>query len=84
MCNRHFDDYEKQSKSLLGDNLVLPAYDYALKCSHLFNLMDARGAVSVTQRAGYIARVRDLAKACASSYLESREKLGFPMLKQEK
>lgn len=81
MCLRHFDDYEKQAKYLLEQKLVLPAYDYALKCSHVFNLLDARGAVSVTERAIYIGRIRDLAKACAEQYLASREAAGFPMLR---
>lgn len=78
---RHFDDYETQAKVLLANKLVLPAYDYVLKCSHVFNLLDARGAVSVTERALYIGRIRDLAKACAQQYLASREAAGFPMLK---
>lgn len=84
MYTRHFNDYEKQAQTLLRENLVLPAYDYALKCSHLFNGLDARGAVSVSERAAYIARVRDLAKACAESYLQSRKDLGFPMLRSQK
>lgn len=81
MCIRHFADYQKQAQLLLKENLVLPAYDYTLKCSHLFNILDARGAVSVSERAAYIGRVRDLAKACAESYLNSRREMGFPMLK---
>jgi glycyl-tRNA synthetase alpha chain len=60
---------------------VLPAYEMVLKCSHAFNLLDARGAISVTERAAYIGRVRNLARAIAQAYYESREKLGFPMLK---
>jgi glycyl-tRNA synthetase alpha chain len=60
---------------------VFAAYDYVLKCSHTFNLLDARGAISVTERTGYIQRVRNLARAVAAAYYESREKLGFPMLK---
>lgn len=64
-----FNKYEKESRSALGKDLVLPAYDYCLKCSHTFNLLDARGALSVTERAGYIARVRSMAKACAVAYL---------------
>ena len=58
----------------------MPAYECALKCSHLFNLLDARGAVSVTERVGVMKRVRDLAIACAKEYLASRERLGFPLL----
>ena len=60
--------------------LPLPAYDYCLKCSHTFNMLDARGAISVTERAGYIGRVRTLARRCAEAYLEKREALGFPLL----
>lgn len=77
-----FNDDEAEAQKMLEAELVMPAYDYALKCSHTFNVLDARGAVSVTERAGYIARVRDLAKACAAGYLDSREKLGFPMLRK--
>jgi len=62
--------------------LVFPAYDYVLKCSHTFNLLDARGAISVTERTGYIGRVRHLARSCAQIYYESRERLGFPLLKE--
>jgi len=64
--------------------LPQPAYDYVLKCSHLFNLLDARGAISVTERTGYIARVRNLARTVAREYLEQRERLGYPLLKDEK
>ncbi|MCI1290212.1 MAG: glycine--tRNA ligase subunit alpha [Lactobacillus sp.] len=76
-----FDIYEKTAKRLLGMNLVNPAYDYILKCSHTFNLLDARGAVSVTERAGYLARIRNLAHEVAKSFVEEREKRGFPLLK---
>lgn len=76
-----FDMYEKESKRLSGLDLVLPAYDYTLKCSHTFNLLDARNAISVTERTGYIARVRALAKLCAERYLELRERLNFPLLR---
>ncbi len=65
-----FDIYERESKRLIKDNLLLPAYEYMLKSSHAFNLLDARGAVSVTERASYIARVRDLAKSCAKVYMD--------------
>ena len=81
---QRFNDDEVEAQKMLAAGLVIPAYDYALKCSHTFNVLDARGAVSVTERAGYIARVRDMAKGCAAGYLESREKLGFPMLKGKK
>ena len=83
---RLLDAYEAEAKRCLrldgngGEVLVLPAYDYTLKCSHVFNTLDARGAVSVTERVGVIKRVRDLAVACAGRYLESRLNLGFPLL----
>jgi len=76
-----FDDHESQAKRLIEAGLPLPGYEMVLKCSHTFNLLDARGAISVTERAAYIARVRALAKLVAQAYYESREKLGFPMLK---
>jgi glycyl-tRNA synthetase alpha chain len=75
-----FDGYEKESGRCLEAGLVLPAYECALKCSHAFNVLDARGAVSVTERVALIKRVRDLAVACAKAYVESREQLGFPLL----
>ncbi|AEI15658.1 Glycyl-tRNA synthetase alpha subunit [Flexistipes sinusarabici DSM 4947] len=79
-----FEMYEKECRQLVEKGIVLPAYDYCLKCSHTFNLLDARNAISVTERTGYIGRVRHLAKLCAEGYVESREKLGFPLLKREK
>ncbi|HUL60874.1 MAG TPA: glycine--tRNA ligase subunit alpha, partial [Anaeromyxobacteraceae bacterium] len=75
-----FDVYEAECKRLLALKLPLPAYDYCLKCSHSFNNLDARGAISVTERASYIGRVRALAHECAQGYLDSRETLGFPLL----
>ena len=75
-----FDIYEAECQRLLEMRLPLPAYDYCLKCSHSFNNLDARGAISVTERAAYIGRVRALAHLCAKEYLESREALGFPLL----
>jgi glycyl-tRNA synthetase alpha chain len=63
----------------MAAQLALPAYEMVLKCSHTFNLLDARGAISVTERAGYIGRIRNLSRAVAQSYFESRERLGFPM-----
>jgi len=75
-----FNDYEKQAARLLEAGLPLPGYELVMKCSHTFNLLDARGAISVTERAAYIARVRALARAVAKAYYESRERLGFPML----
>ena len=78
-----FDTYEKEAKRLIKEGLVHPAYDYILKCSHTFNLLDARGAVSVTERAGYLARIRNMAKAIAKVFVEERKKLGFPLIKDE-
>ena len=60
---------------------MLPAYDYVLKCSHTFNVLDARGAISVSERTGFIGRVRHMARECAKQYLVQREKLGYPLLK---
>ncbi len=77
-----FSAFEKECKRLLKKDLVLPAYDYCLKCSHTFNMLDARGAISVTERAEYIARVRELAKGCANIYIKLRENMGFPLLKE--
>jgi glycyl-tRNA synthetase alpha chain len=77
-----FNQYEAESVRSAENGLPLVAYDYCLKCSHSFNLLDARGAISVTERVSYIARVRNLAKICAEGYLASREKLGFPLLKK--
>ena len=82
MLFRHFGDFETEAKRLVEAQCVLPAYEMVLKASHTFNLLDARGAISVTERAAYIGRVRALARAVAQAYYESREKLGFPMLKQ--
>jgi glycyl-tRNA synthetase alpha chain len=81
MLLRWFDDCEQQSKRLMEEDLPLPAYEYMLKASHTFNLLDARSAISVTERQGYILRVREMARAVAQRYYESRERLGFPMLK---
>lgn len=79
-----FEMYEREAKSLLKKGLVLPAYDCCLKCSHSFNMLDARGALSVTERTTFIARVRNLAKKCAEGYLNNRKEMGFPLLKEEK
>jgi glycyl-tRNA synthetase alpha chain len=78
-----FAMYEAETKRLLGLGLPLPAYDYCLKCSHTFNNLNARGAISVTERAGYIKRVRDVAHGCAEGYLKSRRLLGYPLLGAE-
>ena len=75
-----FEGWERESNRCLEADLVLPAYECALKCSHLFNVLDARGAVSVTERVGLIRRVRRMAIGCAKKYVESREKLGWPLL----
>ena len=77
-----FDKYEKEAKRVILTGNIRPAYDYVLKCSHTFNLLDARGAISVSERTNYISRVRALARLCAAAYVEQREKLGFPMLKR--
>ncbi|ALV21205.1 MULTISPECIES: glycine--tRNA ligase subunit alpha [Carnobacterium] len=76
-----FDEYEKEATIQIEAGLVHPAYDYVLKCSHTFNLLDARGAVSVTERAGYLARIRKMARAIARAFVAEREKLGFPLLR---
>ncbi len=75
-----FDMFEKEGRRLVEAELILPAYDYCLKCSHTFNMLDARGAISVTERTSYIARVRHLARLCAQGYLAMREAQGFPLL----
>ena len=77
-----FNDCEAEAQRLVEAELVLPAYEMVVKCSHTFNLLDARGAISVTERAAYIGRVRVLARLVAQAYYASREALGFPMCKQ--
>lgn len=81
MLFKLFDMYEQEAKRVVEAGLVQPAYDYALKCSHTFNLLDARGAISVTERQSFIGRVRAMARLCAEAYVAQREQLGFPMLK---
>jgi len=76
-----FDKYEKEAIRIITLGFVHPAYDYVLKCSHTFNLLDARGAISVSERTAFIGRVRNLAKLCAQCYLKQREELGYPLLK---
>ena len=76
-----FESCEKEAGNLLRQSLVLPSYDLVLKCSHTFNLLEARGAISVTERANYIGKIRKLARICAKLYLEQREALGYPLLK---
>ena len=78
-----FTAHEKQAKHLMAQQLALPAYEQVLKSAHTFNLLDARGSISVTERAAYIGRIRNLAKSVAQSYLDSRERLGFPMAPPE-
>lgn len=85
MLLKLFEMYEEECIAILEYpelKIVLPAYDYVLKCSHVFNMLDARGAISVTERVGYIARVRNLARRCAERYIEIRKDLGFPLLKE--
>ncbi len=82
LLKRMFNDFEKESENLDKLGLVLPSYEFCLKCSHIFNLLDARGAISVTERTTHIARVRALAKRCAEAYLRQREELGFPLMTQ--
>ncbi len=78
-----FEKMEKEADRLIALGLVLPGYDYVIKCSHLFNLLEARGAISVTERVGYIARVRKLARRAAASWLKQREELGYPLLRAQ-
>lgn len=79
---KQFEEYERECKRLNELGLVLPSYEFCLKCSHTFNLLDARGAISVSERTVYIARVRNLARLCAEAYLRQREDMGFPLVKQ--
>ena len=79
MLFRHFSDHESEAKRLMEVQLPLPAYEQVMKCSHCFNLLDAHGAISVTERAAYIGRVRALARQVAQAYYDSRLALGFPM-----
>ncbi|WBW50381.1 glycine--tRNA ligase subunit alpha [Peptoniphilus equinus] len=76
-----FNVYEKECERIVAEQLALPAYDYCLKCSHTFNLLDARGALSVSERTGYIHRVRNLARQVAGIYLEQREAMNYPLKK---
>jgi len=76
-----FEKMEKEAERLLAAGLVLPGYDYVVKCSHLFNLLEARGAISVTERVGFIGRVRKLARRSAAAWIKQREELGHPLLR---
>ena len=80
ICFLKLRKFEEEAGRALELGLVHPAYDYVLKCSHTFNLLDARGAVSVTERAGYIARIRNLARVVAKTFVAERKKLGYPLL----
>lgn len=82
MLFAHFNDYEAEATRLIEVPLALPAYEATLKAAHTFNMLDARGAISVTERAAYIGRIRKLSRAVAQAYFDSREKLGFPMLRR--
>ena len=82
MLSSHLDDYEAQALHLFEAGLVLPGYDFVLKANHAFNVLDARGAISVTERQKYIGRIRKLSRAAATAFLSKREAMGFPMLKQ--
>jgi glycyl-tRNA synthetase alpha chain len=75
-----FSAFEAESKRLVAEKLVVPAYEFCLKCSHSFNLLDARGAISVTERMSYVLRVRDLANLCAAAWVQAREELGHPLI----
>jgi glycyl-tRNA synthetase alpha chain len=77
-----FDTYESEAHTLVGKGLILPAYDYCLKCSHTFNLLDARKAISVAERTRYIGRIRNIARQVAMQYTEQRKEMGYPLLKR--
>jgi len=79
-----FEKYQGEALRMLDASLILPAYDYVLKCSHIFNILDARGAISVSERTSYIGRIRDLARRTAEAYVAERERLGFPLLREKK
>lgn len=79
MWLRHFEDFEKEAKKLVLLHLPIPAYDFVIKASHAFNMLDARGVISTTERTGYIGRIRDLARLIAMEYISSREQQGFPL-----
>ena len=83
MLMNAFKAFEAECGRLIDKGLVLPAYDYCIKSSHVFNLLDARGAISVAERTGYIGRVRALARRCAEAYIADRERMGFPLLARE-
>jgi len=78
MLRTLFDMYEAESVKTAEKGLILPTYDYCLKCSHVFNVLDARGAISVNERTSYIGRVRNLARLSAEGYSRQREEMGYP------
>mmetsp|Transcript_789 Transcript_789/g.585 ORF Transcript_789/g.585 Transcript_789/m.585 type:complete len:293 (-) Transcript_789:1751-2629(-) len=82
MLFKLFKMYETEANKLISKSLILPAYEYCIKCSHTFNLLDARGAISVTERTGYIRRIRNIAKTCAKGYLKQRKEMDYPLLKK--
>ncbi|MDH3327640.1 MAG: glycine--tRNA ligase subunit alpha [Desulfobulbaceae bacterium] len=79
-----FDNYERDALQLIEKKLILPGYDYCLKCSHTFNLLDARKAISVAERTRYIGRIRNIARKVAQKFLEQREEMGYPLLRQKR
>ena len=79
-----FEIYQEEAKTLVNKNLTYPALDFVLKCSHTFNLLDARGVISVTDRAQYIEKIRKLAREVASSWIKERELLQYPLMKPQK
>jgi len=83
MLRKMFEMCEQESLRISEQGIVLPAYDYCLKCSHLFNILEARGAISVTERTQYIDRIRNLARLVARNYLAQREEMGFPLMNRE-
>jgi glycyl-tRNA synthetase alpha chain len=84
MLLRHFNDFERESLALAERGLLFPAYEQVMKSSHVFNLLDARGAISITERTGYIARIRRLAGICARLYAQQRKDMGWPLLRGAK
>lgn len=82
MWFKHFEEFENEAKVLMAKKLPIPAYDFVMKASHAFNILDARGVISVTERTGYITRIRNLAKMIAEAYIKSREEQGYPLIKR--
>jgi len=81
MLRKLFDMYEGEGIRVAAMDLVLPTYDCCLKCSHTFNMLNARGAISVAERTSYIGRVRNLARLSAELFIKQREKMGYPLIK---